>query len=337
MKRANAASSGVVRTLRLCVLLIVAMALLGSSVLGCHKKGDAAAEPAPDAPALTDATTGLLLTWIDDKGEFHVEQKSADVPAAGRDAVKVRDPARDPLSGNRIFVADLRAAAPDGSYPVHVADASEFEDIAVTRRAQHGVVLAPREAGASPAGSGATPGEVAGRPAVIIYGASWCGPCHQAAAYLKDGADGDVGCECPVGRGGSIVADELSVEATNVGAGARGTATGALAISAEALPDVVGAELATAVRSGGDPPRIKAHVATPSTMTTNTSAPTNVDTRLGAGAARGTVVRSTRCPRGFNRTVSRSNGVCAAAIGSVVDTFDDDGASCALGGRCGSA
>ncbi len=185
MKRANAAFSGVVRTLRLCVLLFAAMAVLGSSVLGCHKKGDAAAEPAPDAPALTDATTGLLLTWIDDKGEFHVEQKSADVPAAGRDAVKVRDPARDPLSGNRIFVADLRAAAPDGSYPVHVADANEFEDIAVTRRAKNGIVLAPREAGAAPAGSGASAGEVAGRPAVIIYGASWCGPCHQAAAYLK--------------------------------------------------------------------------------------------------------------------------------------------------------
>src|SRR6476469_1287340 len=27
--------------------------------------------------------------------------------------------------------------------------------------------------------------DTAARPAVIIYGASWCGPCHQAAAYLK--------------------------------------------------------------------------------------------------------------------------------------------------------
>lgn len=185
MKPVNAASSGVVRTLRLCVLLFVAIALLGSSVLGCRKKSDAVAEPAAEAPAVSDATTGLLLTWIDDKGEFHVEQTAADVPAAGRDAVKVRDPAREPLSGNRIFIADLRAAAPDGSYPVHVADANEFEDIAVTRRAKHGIVLAPREAGAPPAASGATAGEVAGQPSVIIYGASWCGPCHQAAAYLK--------------------------------------------------------------------------------------------------------------------------------------------------------
>ncbi len=182
MTAPNAAFSRVVRPLRLLVLLL---AVLVASATGCKKQGDVAAEAAPEAPAVADATTGLLLTWIDDKGEFHVEQKSADVPAAGRDVVKVRDPARDPLTGDRIFVADLRTPAADGSYPVRVVPTNEFEDIAVTRRAKHGIVLAPREAGAAPAGSGAGPGEVAGRPAVIIYGASWCGPCHQAAAYLK--------------------------------------------------------------------------------------------------------------------------------------------------------
>lgn len=177
MKPADAAFSRVVRTLRLVVLLLLALATLAAA--GCKKKGDVVAEAPPEAPAVSDATAGLLLTWIDDKGEFHVEQRAADVPAAGRDVVKVRDPARDPLTGDRIFVADLRAAAPDGAYPVRIASTNEFEDIAVTRRAKHGVVLAPREAGAAPAASG---GEVA---RVIIYGASWCGPCHQAAAYLK--------------------------------------------------------------------------------------------------------------------------------------------------------
>jgi len=186
MKTADAAFSRVVRTLRLFALLGLALALLGTWATGCKKKSDAVAEATPEAPAVTDATTGLLLTWIDDKGEFHVEQRAADVPAAGREVVKVRDPGRDPLTGDRIFVADLRTAAPDGGYPVRVVPTNEFEDIAVTRRAKHGVVLAPREAGAAPAASGAAgTGEVAGRPAVIIYGASWCGPCHQAAAYLK--------------------------------------------------------------------------------------------------------------------------------------------------------
>ena len=188
MKPANAASSGVVRPLRLWLQLLCVLACLasaGTSAIGCKKKSEAAAEAAPEVPAVTDATTGLLLTWIDEKGEFHVEQTPADVPIAGRESVKVRDPARDPLSGNRIFIADLRTAAPDGSYPVRVAEANELEDIAVTRRAKHGIILAPREAGAPPVAAGAASGEVAGRPAVIIYGASWCGPCHQAAAYLK--------------------------------------------------------------------------------------------------------------------------------------------------------
>ena len=50
-------------------------------------------------------------------------------------------------------------------------------------------VLAPKGAASGAASAGAegapNPGDVAERPAVIIYGASWCGPCHQAAAYLK--------------------------------------------------------------------------------------------------------------------------------------------------------
>lgn len=172
-------------------LLALALAMLGPFTTGCRRKAEAVAEATPDPPAVSDGTTGLLLTWVDDKGEFHVEQRVPDVPAAGRDVVKVRDPGRDPLSSDRIFVVDLRAAGPDGSYSVRVVASNEFEDIAVTRRAKHGIVLAPREAGTPAAGAGGTgagaanPGDVAGRPAVIIYGASWCGPCHQAAAYLK--------------------------------------------------------------------------------------------------------------------------------------------------------
>lgn len=190
MTTPDTASSGVVRSVRLLMLLVIAFAISGAALtMGCRKKADAAAEATPDPPALTDATTGLLLTWIDDKGEFHVEQRVTDVPEAGRETVRVRDPGHDPLSGDRVFVADLRTAGGDGSYSVRVVASNEFEDIAVTRRAKHGIVLAPRGAGSTaPGATQGAPGgsaEVAGQPAVIIYGASWCGPCHQAAAYLK--------------------------------------------------------------------------------------------------------------------------------------------------------
>ncbi len=170
--------------------LVVLLAFVATSA-GCKKKGDAVAEASAETPVVKDMTDGLQLTWIDDQGEFHVEQRVADVPAVAREMVRVRvlDAASEP-SGDRVFVADLRNAGVDGSYPVRAVARAQFEDVAVARRTKNGTaVLAPKGAASVPAAAGAagdnSHGDVAGRPAVIIYGASWCGPCHQAAAYLK--------------------------------------------------------------------------------------------------------------------------------------------------------
>ena len=214
-------------------LWVVLVFVLGAcAMLGCSKKASsetttATAEP----PAITDATTGLLLTWIDDRGEFHVEQKVTDVPEASRELVRVRvvEPPTDPPSGDRVFVVDLRKAGADGRYPVKLVAKNEFEDVAVERRKKHGAVLAAKSADVAPSGSGValgplgplgaggSSGDSAGRPAVIIYGASWCGPCHQAAAYLK-------------GRGVSFVEHDIEkdreaakeMQGKLVKAGARG-------------------------------------------------------------------------------------------------------------------
>lgn len=148
-------------------------------VLAAGCKRSAPATEAVVLPVVTDASTDLLLTWIDDKGEFHVEQKVADVPVGSRDVVRVADPVKDPPKLDDVFVADLRNPGPDGAYPVRTMSRTEFEKVAVDRR-QNGNgagVLAPKAADSAP--------PAAARPAVIIYGASWCGPCHQAAAYLK--------------------------------------------------------------------------------------------------------------------------------------------------------
>jgi glutaredoxin len=190
------ASSGVVRPSRslaarvfLLACVLLTFAGLVASVGACKRKPDAAAEASPEPPVVRDMTDGLQLTWIDEKGEFHVEQRVADVPPGSRDVVRVRalDPTADTPSGDRVFVVDLRTAAADGTYGVRTVPRTEFEDVAVARRTKNGsAVLAPKAApSAPPAASGGVAGDVAGRPAVIIYGASWCGPCHQAAAYLK--------------------------------------------------------------------------------------------------------------------------------------------------------
>jgi glutaredoxin len=180
------------------LLLFLALALLALTTSGCPKKktdGGATADVA--APfAVKDSTEGLLLTWIDDKGDFHVEQKVADVPAVARDAVRVVDPTRDEGTHDKVFVADLRIARPDGTYATHSMTRGEFDAIALARRNGHTATLAD-DAGmratvpsANPNGNGLELGMGGGgdpnaRPAVIIYGAEWCGPCHQAAAYLR--------------------------------------------------------------------------------------------------------------------------------------------------------
>jgi glutaredoxin len=158
-----------VRRLRLVFVLMLALAV------SCKRPPPA--EDAVVVPVVTEASSGLLFTWIDDKGEFHVEQKVADVPVTARDAVRVADPTKEPAKVDDVFVADLRNAGPGGTYPVHTMSRQDFEKVAVERRQKNGNVLAPKAA------DSALPS--ATRPTVIIYGASWCGPCHQAAAYFK--------------------------------------------------------------------------------------------------------------------------------------------------------
>jgi glutaredoxin len=179
-------------------LLLVAVVL---GVVGCHKpSAGVSTDPAASAaPIVLKAdSTGLLLTWVDDKGDFHVEDKVADVPLMGRDAVRVVDPnLEDGTHPDRIFIADLRTRRPDGTYPVRVATRAEFDQLALNRRAEKGPTLAsaapsigpPPPGGVAGADTGVSPPSNAPPPSgsnpVIIYGAEWCGPCHEIQAYLR--------------------------------------------------------------------------------------------------------------------------------------------------------
>jgi glutaredoxin len=169
---------------------------LALALVGCPgKKAGDDAGPDPSASIVVrESSDGLLLTWIDDKGDFHVEQRVADVPIIGRDAVRVVDPSRDVgTHADKVFVADLRVASSDGTYPVHTMTRAAFDQLAVDRRAKTGPTLAS----AAPNASGDAPVPVQpnsplaadpradARPLVIIYGADWCSACHDAAAYLR--------------------------------------------------------------------------------------------------------------------------------------------------------
>lgn len=174
------------------LVMVVALGIVAAGAGACrrsHGAPAAASDPGEAAITVKDDSEGLLLTWIDDKGDFHVETRVADVPLMGRDAVRVVDPAKDEgAHGDRVAVVDLRQARADGSYPVRTMTRVDFEAIAVARREKTGPTLAGSAAPSTAEPTATTqPGKGGpnARASVIIYGAEWCGACHDAARYLR--------------------------------------------------------------------------------------------------------------------------------------------------------
>ncbi len=176
------------------VSLLIALLALAPH---CHRRKAAPpVDPSASLPVVTDDTTGLLFTWLDEKGEFHTGEKVADVPMVGRDQVRVLDPVHDDGSDpDRIFIVDLRTAGADGKYPTRAMKRADYDALAEKLRTKNGPTLGsvhaqnePGAAGHAP-DAGGQPSAVdpsgAVRPVVILYGASWCGACHEAAAYMK--------------------------------------------------------------------------------------------------------------------------------------------------------
>lgn len=173
------------------LLWLLAVALVVVAAPAC-KRSQAASKTEEPAPVVVRADSqGLLLTWIDDKGDFHVETSVADVPLMGRDAVRVVDPDKDDgTHADRVFVVDLRNAGADGTFPVRVMTRADFEALAVARREKTGPTLAsaaPPPASATPPADDTPTGSAKppARALVVIYGASWCGACHDAEKYLR--------------------------------------------------------------------------------------------------------------------------------------------------------
>jgi glutaredoxin len=168
---------------------------------GCAKRDDGS-DPAgkEELPPLTlrDDTPELLLTWIDERGGTHTATSVGEVPAAGRNPVRVI--VRDAGQGQLFYVADLGAKQADGSYPVRTMPRGEWEALIESRRAKLASHRAPRPL-PGPSGSSGQDGALpppsarpdeprpeptpAGTVRAIVYGASWCGPCHQAQKFLE--------------------------------------------------------------------------------------------------------------------------------------------------------
>jgi glutaredoxin len=140
-------------------------------------------------------TPNLLLTWVDDKGDFHVTQKPADVPTEGRGTVRVVVTNREEGTGALVYVANLDETTATGAYRLKTMSRAQWEELGASKRKARLEALAPSAlpsslpppGGADPKSpAGAAPGRAPATGVVaIIYGADWCKPCHDAERYLK--------------------------------------------------------------------------------------------------------------------------------------------------------
>jgi glutaredoxin len=132
---------------------------------------------------LRDETADLLLTWIDEAGDFHVVQKISEVPAGARDRVRVVVTTNREGTGDRLYVANLNQKRPDGTYEVTTLARSEWDAIGADKRKKRLEALAPSARPPEPAEP--IPKTTATGLSAVIYGAEWCRPCHQAENLLK--------------------------------------------------------------------------------------------------------------------------------------------------------
>ena len=193
-----------VRLARLLTLGLLAGCLAG----GCKKpepgqSGDSGTAPkAAQLPPLEVKadTPNLLLTWIDDKGDFHVVHKPNDVPTPGRATVRVVVTNREEGTGQLVYVANLDETTATGAYRLKTMPRAEWEELGASKRKARMEALAPSALPSAASAGGALPGPGSGKPeasgqagvkapangvVAIIYGADWCKPCHDAERYLK--------------------------------------------------------------------------------------------------------------------------------------------------------
>ena len=167
-------------------------AVLVVGALGCRKAptgaatpdaGAASADPVPEPGfAVRTDSTDVVFSWFDERGQSHAVTRASEVPEAARELVRV-DPSRPELRRpGWIWMSNLRAPGADGSLPLRAVRAESLATVLLARVGHEGPL---GSAAPTPSAAGGDAGGAAHGPAqVIVYGASWCSACHQAAAYL---------------------------------------------------------------------------------------------------------------------------------------------------------
>ncbi len=198
------------------VLAVVGVIAISLAV-GCSRRAGTAAagggagagagegtEAPPAVPfEVRRESSELTFFWFDGHGGIHAVQRMEDVPEANRGRVRVEPPRPEMRAPGWVFVADLRAAGANGRFAVRpVASetfASELAQLTGLAAAMSAPATPrPSAPSAEPSAAGGNTGilaPVARAPTVaaganahanvVVYGATWCGACHQATEYLR--------------------------------------------------------------------------------------------------------------------------------------------------------
>lgn len=145
----------------------------------CRQKPKEAVQGVSGEPPveLTDATKDVLLTWIDEGGDFHVTEAMSEIKDAAKEHVRVVFTTKDSVDPEHVLVADLRQKDASGRYAIRSIARGTWEEMGASHRKSR------MEALGAPAGVAADAGTA--EVVAVIYGADWCKACHETAQYLS--------------------------------------------------------------------------------------------------------------------------------------------------------
>jgi glutaredoxin len=181
---------------RIAVLALVAGVL--APLPACKKAVPEAPPPtARTLPALEVTSAGKwLYTYADETGRFVTTDDVGKVPPTARRMVRVIDPAGKAAERTdlvSVYVVDLDELAKKGKVPARSLSREAFETAALLQLPPGESSPFPHQgAPAAVPGGGAAAPEAApalppgGVASVTVYGASWCGACKQARAFLRE-------------------------------------------------------------------------------------------------------------------------------------------------------
>lgn len=169
---------------------VLLLTLLAAGAACRRPTPEVAVVHAPLPPLEVTREGSWLFTAVGDDGAFSTVDKVDDIPAASRSVVRVTNPAiaaQDRRDTTDVYVIDANRLLADGKVQARVLSRNAFESSALRQlppglTSVRGTGAQAAEAPAEdPAGSNLKPGQ---NPVVVVYGASWCGACRQAKAYL---------------------------------------------------------------------------------------------------------------------------------------------------------